>query len=251
MLIVKLTLVPLAVLLFGLVERRHGPRIAGWLAGFPVVAGPVLVLLALDHGADFASTAALGAYFGLVPWLAFTGCYAWCSIRQPWPVVLLVSLAAWTATAFIAVGLEEASRWLEALPFLILLAALLFYPRGKPSDEEREHIWWGLPARMVAGAALTLLLTQFASALGTRWSGIFTTFPVMGSVVAVSNHIEHGRHAVQEAVAGMATGLSSVAVFCFTAHLALGRMEMWQAFALALAASCATHALTWLMFKRR
>jgi uncharacterized membrane protein (GlpM family) len=250
-LILKLTLVPLAVLLFGLVERRHGPRIAGWLAGFPIVAGPVLVLLALDHGAAFATTAALGAYFGLVPWLAFTTCYAWCSARHRWPLALVISLAAWTVTAFAAVLIEDVSPWLEVLPFLILLAALILYPRGEPSDEEREHIWWGLPARMVAGAALTLLLTQFAGALGTRWSGIFTTFPVMGSVVAISNHIEHGRHAVQEAVAGMATGLSSVAVFCFCAYLALGRLEIWTAFALALAASCTTHALTWLMFKRR
>ena len=251
MLILKLTLVPLAVLLFGLVERRHGPRIAGWLAGFPIVAGPVLVLLALDHGAGFATTAALGAYFGLVPWLAFTTCYAWCSARHRWPLAFFISLAAWTITAFAAVLVEDVSPWLEILPCLIILAALILYPRGEPSDEEREHIWWGLPARMVAGVALTLLLTQFAGALGTRWSGIFTTFPVMGSVVAVSNHIEHGRHAVKEAVAGMATGLSSVAVFCFAAHLALARLEIWPAFALALAASCATHALTWLMFKRR
>jgi uncharacterized membrane protein (GlpM family) len=251
LLILKLTLVPLAVLLFGLVERRHGPRIAGWLAGFPIVAGPVLVLLALDRGAAFTATAALGAYFGLVPWLAFTGCYAWCSGFWRWPLALLASLAAWTAVALAAVQVEDASRWLQVVPFLILLAALFLYPRGEPSDEEREHIWWGLPARMLAGAALTLLITRYAGLLGTRWAGLFTTFPVMGSVVAVSCHVEYGRHAVREAVAGMATGLSSVAVFCFAAHLLLARLEMWPAFGLALLASCATHAVTWLMFKRR
>ncbi|MBV9548235.1 MAG: hypothetical protein JO256_01015 [Alphaproteobacteria bacterium] len=250
MLILKLTLVPLALLLFGVIERRHGPRVAGWLAGFPMVAGPVLVLLALDRGAAFASAAGLGAYFGLLPWLAFTGCYAWCSDFCRWPPAFALSLAAWALTAIVCVQFEDV-RGLEVLPFLILLAALFLYPRGEASDQEREHVWWGLPARMLAGAALTLLIMQFAGAFGTRWSGIFTTFPVMGSIVAVSSHIEHGRHAVREAVAGMTTGLASVAVFCFAAWLLLARTGLWPAFALALMASCATHALTWLMFKKR
>jgi hypothetical protein len=250
-LILKLTLVPLALLVFGIVERLHGPRVAGWLAGFPIVAGPVLVFLALDHGTAFAAAAALDAYFGLVPWLAFTACYAWCSKSWHWPTALLASLAAWALMALGAVRLGDGPRWLEALPFLILVTAISLYPRGKPSDEECEHVWWGLPARMLAGAALTLLITRFAGLMGAHWSGIFTTFPVMGSIIAVSSHIQYGRHAVQEAVAGMSTGLASVAVFCFTAWALLERLAIWPAFALALAASCAAHALTWLLFKRR
>jgi hypothetical protein len=37
-LILKLTIVPLALLALGIIERLHGPRVAGWLSGFPVVA---------------------------------------------------------------------------------------------------------------------------------------------------------------------------------------------------------------------
>ena len=251
MLILKLTLVPLALLVFGIVERLHGPRVAGWLAGFPIVAGPVLVFLSLDQGTDFAAAAALGAYFGLVPWLAFTGCYAWCCHFWRWPRAFAASLTVWALAALAAVRLEDAPRWLELLPFLILVTAICLYPRGKPSDEEREHVWWGLPARMLAGAGLTLLITRFAGTMGTHWSGIFTTFPVMGSIIAVSSHIQYGRHAVQEAVAGMTTGLASVAIFCFTAYALQGRLGTWHAFGLALAASCAAHALTWFLFKRR
>ena len=66
LLILKLTIVPLALLIFGIVERLHGPRIAGWLAGFPIVGGPLLVFVTLEQG-KFGSAAALGAYFGLVP----------------------------------------------------------------------------------------------------------------------------------------------------------------------------------------
>ena len=61
LLILKLTIVPLALLLFGIIERRHGPRVAGWLSGFPIVGGPLLLFLTLDQGATFGSQAALGA----------------------------------------------------------------------------------------------------------------------------------------------------------------------------------------------
>ena len=59
MLILKLTIVPLGLLMFGIVERLHGPRVAGWLAGFPIVGGPLLLFVTLDHGTAFGASAAL------------------------------------------------------------------------------------------------------------------------------------------------------------------------------------------------
>ena len=251
MLILKLTIVPLGLLLFGIVERLHGPRVAGWLAGFPIVGGPLLLFVTLDHGLAFGSQAALGAYFGLVPWLAFTMSYAFCSRRLNWFWSTSISFAIWTLVALLAIRLEESSRWLELLPFTAFLGALFVFPRAPPSDEEREHVWWGQPARMIAGAGLTLAITQFAGALGSSWSGIFSTFPVMGSIICISSHLQYGSHAVHEAVAGMTMGLASVGTFCFALYILLGTVAMWPAFGLALLACSSAHALTWLLFKRR
>ena len=251
MLILKLTIVPLALLLFVIVERRHGPRVAGWMSGFPVVAFPLLLFITLDHGAAFGSAAALGAYFGLVPWLSFATCYAWCARSRNWLWSALISFAVWTVMALVAVALQGAPRWVEVLPFAAFIATLFAYPRGEPSDEEREHVWWGAPACMIAGAALTVLITRFAAALGTHWSGVFTTFPVMGSIVCISSHLQYGRHAVNEAVAGMTLGLASVGTFCFAAYLLLGQMNIWPAFGLSLLASSTAHAATWLWFKHK
>ena len=251
MLILKLTIVPLALLLFGIVERLHGPRVAGWLAGFPIVGGPLLVFITLDHGLAFGSAAALGAYFGLVPWLAFAMTYAFCSRSMGWLWCTIIGFAVWTAVAVITVMMQGASRWLEILPLAAFLAALFAFPRGEASDQEREHVWWGLPVRMIAGAGLTIVITQFAAAMGSRWSGLFATFPVMGSIICISSHLQYGRHAVQEAVAGMSMGLASVGTFCFAAYLLLGMTGIWTAFALSLAISSSAHALTWLLFKHK
>ena len=251
LLILKLTIVPLALLVFGIVERLHGPRVAGWLAGFPIVGGPLLVFVTLDHGVPFGSQAALGAYFGLVPWLAFAMTYAFCCRTLGWLWCSIIGFAVWTMVAVIAVIMQGASRWLELLPLAAFLAALFANPRGVASDEEREHVWWGLPARMVAGAGLTIVITQFAAAMGSHWAGIFATFPIMGSIICISSHLQYGRHAVQEVVAGMSMGLASVGTFCFAVYLLLGMTGMWAAFGLALVASSSAHALTWLLFKKR
>jgi hypothetical protein len=250
-LILKLTIVPLALLVLGIIERLHGPRLAGWLSGFPVVAMPLLLFISLEHGPAFGSAAALGAWFGLVPWLAFTMTYAFCARSLNWVWCTIIGFAVWTVVAIGAVWLEDAPRWLEIVPLFGFALALTVYPRGEASDEEREHVWWGLPARMIAGAVLTVVITRFAANMGTHWSGIFATFPVMGSIIAISNHIQYGRHAVQEAVAGMSMGLASVGAFCFAAYALLSVTGLWAAFALALLASSSAHALTWLLFKNK
>lgn len=250
MLILKLTIVPLALLLLGIADRLHGPRVAGWLAGFPVVAGPLLLFITLDLGPDFGSAAALGAYFGLVPWLAFTLSYAAASVRRlAWPWCIAIALTAWTLAALASVQLQKGPAWLEILPFILMAAAILLYPRGPASDEEREHGKWGLPIRMVAGAALTVVITRFAATLGTQWSGIFTTFPVMGSIICISSHIQYGRHAAQEAVGGMTLGLTSVASFCFVLYWLLPATGLWAAFGLSLAVCTLAMVLTGLLFK--
>lgn len=169
MLILKFIMVPLALLPLGIVERLHGPRVAGWLSGFPVVAFPLLVIITQQQGVHFATAAALGGYFGLVPWLAFTKTYAWVSRSSNWVLTTLISFLAWSALAVGAVALQKGPHWLEILPLIALLAAVSSYPRGKPSDEEREHIWWGLPVRMAAGAVVSLMIAQFSASMGSQW----------------------------------------------------------------------------------
>ena len=69
MLALKLLLVPSFLLLVTLAGKRWGPSVAGWLAGLPVVAGPIMFVLAVEHGELFtahAATAALSAVFASV-----------------------------------------------------------------------------------------------------------------------------------------------------------------------------------------
>ena len=249
MLIFKLAVVPLALLLLGIVERRHGPRIAGWLAGFPVIAGPLLLFVSLDHGKAFGSAAALAAFFGLLPWLSFSTVYAYCARFWGWGWSAVAGFSAWAIVATVIVALQGRSTLLQILPFAAILGAIWIYPNGKASDEPREHGWWPLAVRVLAGAVLTFVIARFSDSIGSRWSGTFMTFPVMGSIVAIANHIEFGKRAVQDAAAGMALGLVSVAIFCFVLAQALERTGIGAAFGLAILAAGLAHVLTWRVFR--
>jgi hypothetical protein len=62
----KITLAPALVVAATLAARRWGDRVGGIVIAIPIVAGPVLLVLALDHGRAFVQHAATGALVGIV-----------------------------------------------------------------------------------------------------------------------------------------------------------------------------------------
>ena len=59
MLFLKLFLVPLFLGIISLAGKYLGPNFAGWLAGLPVIVGPILLLVAIDQGPLFAGASAV------------------------------------------------------------------------------------------------------------------------------------------------------------------------------------------------
>ena len=69
-----------------------GPRLAGIVVVLPIVAGPILLIVYLDHGSRFAAQAARAATLGVVPLALFALVFAYLSRRRGW---LLTLVAAW------------------------------------------------------------------------------------------------------------------------------------------------------------
>jgi hypothetical protein len=87
----KLLLAPLLVVASSLAGRRWGPQVAGVLVVLPVVAGPILLILYLDHGSRFAAHAACGATLGIVPLALFALVFGYLSRHHGWLLTLAVS----------------------------------------------------------------------------------------------------------------------------------------------------------------
>src|SRR3954454_7977484 len=172
-LLLRVLLAPTFIVVASLAGRRLGVRMGGGVAGLAVVAGRILLVLALDHGDAFARSAATGTMLGLAALIGFVLAYAAAGLRFAWPVALVAgwvtSLAVVGALHFVHVG--AAGALAVACGSCVLALKLLPSPGGMPPEPYR-HPWWDLPLRAACGIVLVVAVTAAAGALGPHLSGL-------------------------------------------------------------------------------
>jgi hypothetical protein len=233
-LLLKLLLVPALIYAVTIAGRKWGPAIAGWLSAFPIVAGPILLVLTLEQGRAFGAAAAEGTLLAVLAILVFGLAYVFASARYSVRGAMPCALLAYA----LAVSVLEATR--PSLPwcFALVVCALLIAPRlfphvplpaapagARPSD---------LPWRMVAAAALVLAVTFGAAHLGARMSGFLAMFPVMGTILTGFSHHYAGRAFAVALLRGMVFGYFAFATFCLLVSLLLPGHSIAMAFSTAL-----------------
>lgn len=247
MLLLKLFLVPGLVALITLAGRRWGPAMAGWLSGFPVVAGPTLLFIALDQGAPFAAQAAHVTLMAVLGNVAFGVTYAWMATRWRWPLCAAAGVAAFALLGWVLVSLQP-SPWVAlAMALVGLPLAARAMPRTVFVNPGRAVSRWELPVRCVAAGALVTTVTLSASELGPVGSGMFAIFPIMGLVLGVFSHIAWGGQGAIHLLSGLVKGLYAFVVFCFVLALALPAWGTAAAFGGALVLALGVQ---WLTFQR-
>lgn len=239
MLALKLLLVPAFLLLISLAGRRWGPAVAGWLAGLPVLTGPILFLLALENDTAFAAAAAtvsLSAVFGAV---VFILTYARVCARRSPAISLLCSVASWTCVALLLTRLPLTNFLSLGIALAALVVAPKLFPRISAPILSAALPKWELPLRMLAGAAVTLAVTTLAAAIGPSWSGMFAVFPVITTVLSVFSHRASGPAFTATLLRAMIWGLYSLAGFCFALAVLLPRQSVTVSFLAAVAVAIA------------
>jgi uncharacterized membrane protein (GlpM family) len=135
------------------------------------------------------------------------------------------------------------------LPFSVIAAAVALlaspylFPEvhpvlNGPAPKSDKLIW-----RMIAGAALTLVVTMLASTVGERWSGLLAVFPVLGSVMAVFSQQTRGPAFTAALLRATATGMYSFSAFCLVSALTLPSMGL-SGFVVGVAVSVAMLGVT-------
>jgi hypothetical protein len=212
----KITLAPALVVAATLAARRWGDRVGGIVIAIPIVAGPVLLVLALDHGRAFVQHAATGALVGIVAVCGF--CLAF--DRAATLGVLGAVTTSWLTYAALAVPLAQL-RAPPVVGLLIALAAIaathVIMGRAQPSGDAALKSpappKWDLWARAASTSTLVVALTTAAGALGPALSGVLTPFPVATTVLVAFTLAQAGRLAAHHALIGYLAGLPGFAVF--------------------------------------
>jgi Integral membrane protein TerC family len=156
---------------------------AGWISGFvnrqPIVAGPILLILYVEHGSEFAAEAASAGTLAIVPLALFALIFAHLTRRHGWLLTLMIG---WVVVLLADLALAQI-RLPAVIALLLALIALhgasaVLRRLDQPPSPSIATPWWDLPARAVATALLVVVVTGLAAALGPGLTGALTPFPI-------------------------------------------------------------------------
>ena len=215
LLLFKILLVPTIIALISLAGRYWGAGISGLLGGLPIIAGPILVFLAIDHGVSFAESSAQAALCGVVSIGLFCLMYAVASRRVGVFASIVFGLIGFgIGTGFFSV-FQFSLVPTFGLVILILVGFLKVFPNYSVSELTYQTSTKDILFRMFAAACLVLLITCTSQALGSRLSGLLAPFPIAGTILAGFTHFNCGADASRRLLDGFLKGLFGMAVFDF------------------------------------
>ena len=248
LLALKLVLVPAFLAALTVAGRVWGPSVAGWLAGLPVVAGPIVLLLARERGSSFAAQASAASIAAIAASEAFNFSYAWTCRRFAWPLALVVGMLGWVGVAFLLTQIPVGLAWAVAAACIAVAVSQSGLPRVNGRVPAAPSGLGDLAVRMLAGALLTLAVTTLSASMGATWSGLLSVFPLLGIVLAVSAQRAHGPDFVALLMRGMVIGRASFAAFFAVTATLLPRYGVWAGFVCAAVLSIIVQGATRRMF---
>lgn len=264
-LVAKLALAPTFVVLVSMVARRYGPRIGGVVGGLPVVAGPILLVLALQDGTAFAAEAARSSVLSLSGLTAFVVVCARTPARVPSCVAVLAGWGVFASVgvlvaAFAAVdaggafGLSAAgghlvvALLLSVAVFIVALRWMLPSPAPHVGSASRPP--HDLLLRGATAAVMVVAVTSASDALGPAWSGVLAPFPTVTSVLAGFSLAHDPRPTTQALLRSMVVGFFSFVAFLATVAATLESWGIAGAFLAAVAITAAIQVVILVAFTR-
>lgn len=243
LLALKFVLAPTLVAIVTLVGRALGPRVAGFLAALPIVAGPIVWLMTAENGPAFGSRAALACALGSSATTAFAWGFVRAAPTKPWFLAVALGYVGFALVSGL-LGTFPASPWLYCtVPFIVHLTFLRRVPAVELTHRPPPAPRWDVPMRMLLTAALVLTVTGLARSLGAHWTGLITPFPVATSVLASFAHVQQGPRAATQLLRGLVLGLNTFVLFFVVLGLSLTRLSTAHAFMLSSAVGLAAHTL--------
>lgn len=237
--LLRLALVPAAVWLASLAQRRWGHVVSGYLGGMPMIGGPITLFLAIDLGGAFAARSALFTLVAVMAQAAHLTALSHIGQRRGWLAALV---GGWAAFAVVALALSVLTvvPWQALLIAMAGLAAAWRWMPGATAEVPLPSIPpVELRLRLVAALALAGLILWSAPAFGPAVSGILLSLPITGSIVPPFTLALHGSKALTRLTRGYVVGLSGFTAFFFVVAAALVPLGNLPAFTVAVAAAMA------------
>lgn len=234
-LLLKLILAPLILGSASFAGRKWGSAVSGWLIGLPLTSGPVIFFLSFSHENDFMLSSILGTLSGGFALVAFGLTYAWLATRFRWSLAMTGSLLVFALGTMLMRNIIISLMPVFTLVILAILLGMWLMP--KPTEvatAEAKPGSWDIPARILIGTGFILLLTEIASVIGPRLTGLLSTIPLYTVILTVFAHRLQGSTGAISVLRGLLFGMFSFVSFFFTLGIMLGRLSIGASFIVAI-----------------
>lgn len=218
------------------VAERSGPFWAALIATLPISAGPIYVLIALEHDAAFLSEAAVGTIVALVPTGLFILCLALLSSRFGTGVGLVAGLLVWGAGALLAARLsfDVVSATLSAVAALVLCHFFSAGQRSRSVALSHAARWYDVPLRAALVGVLVAAVSTISSLLGPTATGLAAVFPIVMISLAIIINARLGPDAVSATMASAFVPLVGFAFALVAVHVVAHGGDRWAALGVGL-----------------
>jgi hypothetical protein len=237
LLLIKLFLTPFLMLAVSWAARRWGPAIGGLLAGLPLTSGPISIYLCAEQGPRFAASAAVNSLLSLAPVALFSVVYSRLAIRYRAAACALCSFGTFLVSLYFLQksALPFVPGWITG--FLAVSVGLILTPNKVPPKFQIRYPYWDLPARVFSATAMVLIITLFASILGSRWSGLLSPIPVLAWPLCVFVHHQQGSDGARAVLRGILEGAYGVLIFYTIVAAGLSHLSPILVYGAAIVAS--------------
>jgi hypothetical protein len=233
----KAVLTAMTVAAVLMTAQLFGRRLAGLIAGLPVIAAPSLLWIAAEQGAAYAARCAVGSLAACGAAAVFALIYERVARRHG----LLLSMgAALGGGGLVALVLALLTRGEHGLAIALLAttalcaAALLYLPDAPAVARPARRLRGELLLTATLAGAVSAVIALYSPLLGPFWSGLLASLPIISSAVLVQQHLTEPHADRRRFLRGYATGLVGKAAFA-TAFAAVAA-QVGAALAMALAA---------------
>lgn len=202
-LVLRMTASAFVVVLATVTAEKVGAFWAALIASLPVAAGPIYVLLALDHDAAFLSESAIGSMAATAATAVYMLALALLCPRLPVGLAIPLGLLGWLATAAIVQVLawDIVSATALTAGAMIMCMALTVDERRWLAPKSGARQWYDIPLRALLVATLVALVTSFSQILGAEATGYAAVFPIAMTSLALILHLRQGGRAVAAVMA--------------------------------------------------
>lgn len=212
----KAVLTAMTVAAVLMTAQLFGRRLAGLVAGLPVIAAPSLLWIAAEQGAAYAARCAVGSVAACGAAAVFAVIYERVARRHG----LLPSMgAALGGGGLIALVLAVLTRGEHGLAIALLATtalcawALMRLPSAPAEARPTRRLRGELLLTAAVAGAVSALIALWSPLLGPFWSGLLASLPVISSAALVQQHLTVPHVDRQRFLRGYATGLVGKAAF--------------------------------------